>query len=236
MPPDLSVAAAGPLDGMATPGSAALVALPAAWRAVLRGRPAAVEAAGSGFGAALPRQACRAVVAGAGRAALWLGPDEWLLLAPPAEGPALAAALARAMEGQPHSLVDVSDRQTAIEITGPDAAAALNAGCPLDLDPEAFPVGMCTRTVLAKAEIVLWRTAPATFRVEVARSFAAYAWSFLDGGLARVPGLNCGRRCKRLTNLANGRRNTPADRGSRVAHEDSCFLGRVDPQECFHHS
>ncbi len=146
---------------------------------MLRGRPAAIEAAASAFGAALPVQACRAVDAGGGRAALWLGPDEWLLLAAKGEGPALAAALERAMEEHPHSLVDVSDRQTGIEITGPDAAAALNAGCPLDLDPEAFPVGMCTRTVLAKSEIVLWRTAPATFRVEVSRSFAMYAWRFL---------------------------------------------------------
>ena len=74
----------------------------------------------------------------------------------------------------------MSDRQTGIEITGPNAAAALNAGCPLDLDPEAFPVGMCTRTVLAKSEIVLVAsTAPATFRVEVSRSFAMYAWRFL---------------------------------------------------------
>lgn len=178
MPPDLTAAAAGPLDGMAAPGGAALVALPFAWRAVLRGRPAAVEAAAA-FGAALPRQACRAVDAGGGRAALWLGPDEWLLLAPPADGPALSEALERAMAGDAHSLVDVSNRQAGIEISGPDGAVALNAGCPLDLDPEAFPVGMCTRTVLAKAEIVLWRTAPATFRVEVSRSFAAYAWSFL---------------------------------------------------------
>ena len=96
---DVSAVAAGPLDGMAAPGSAALVALPGMWRSVLRGRAAAVEAAASAFGAALPLLACRAAVAGAGRAALWLGPDEWLLLASPADGPALAAALARAMEG-----------------------------------------------------------------------------------------------------------------------------------------
>ena len=91
----------------------------------------------------MPQQACRAAVAD-GRAALWLGPDEWLLLAPQSDGPALAAALERAMEGKPHSLVDVSHRQTGIEISGLDAAATLNAGCPLDLDPDAFPVGMCT--------------------------------------------------------------------------------------------
>lgn len=180
MPPDPSSVTDGPLDGRAAPGGAALAALPPASRFVLRGRPGAIEAAAFAFGAALPQQACRAVAGGEGRAALWLGPDEWLLLAPPGEGPALAAALERAMEGHPHALADVSHRQAGIGISGPDAAAALNAGCPLDLDAAAFPVGMCTRTVLAKAEIVLWRTAPESFRVEVWRSFAAYAWSFLE--------------------------------------------------------
>jgi len=55
----------------------------------------------------------------------------------------------------------------------------LAAGCPLDLDASAFPVGMCTRTMLAKAEIVLWRTDPQVFRVEVWRSFVAYVSQFL---------------------------------------------------------
>jgi sarcosine oxidase, subunit gamma len=55
----------------------------------------------------------------------------------------------------------------------------LAAGCPLDLDERAFPVGMCTRTVLAKAEVVLWRTGVESFRLEVARSFVAYVSEFL---------------------------------------------------------
>jgi len=33
---------------------------------------------------------------------------------------------------------------------------------------------MCTRTLFGKAEIVLWRTTPDTFRIEVWRSFAPY--------------------------------------------------------------
>jgi sarcosine oxidase, subunit gamma len=33
---------------------------------------------------------------------------------------------------------------------------------------------MCTRTVLAKAEIVLWRRAHDSFHLEVWRSFAGY--------------------------------------------------------------
>ena len=60
----------------------------------------------------------------------------------------------------------------------------LSGACPLDLDLRAFPVGMCTRTVLAKADIVLWRTGQDTFHLEVWRSFAAYV-SGLLGEIAR---------------------------------------------------
>ena len=82
--------------------------------------------------------------------------------------------LEQALGDLPHSLVDVSHRQVGLVIAGPHAATVLAAGCPLDLDRSAFPLGMCTRTVLAKAEIVLWRIADDGFHLEVWRSFAAY--------------------------------------------------------------
>jgi sarcosine oxidase, subunit gamma len=135
-----------------------------------------MRAAGAALGMEILQTACRAVVNGE-VAALWQGPDEQLLLGP--DGLDLAATLAAALRELPHSLVDVSHRQTAVEVSGPQAAVLLNAGCPLDLDLSAFPVGMCTRTVLAKAEIVLWRTSAEVFHVEVWRSFAAYVTEFL---------------------------------------------------------
>jgi sarcosine oxidase, subunit gamma len=171
---DLSTVRAGPL--VAT--SPALRPLPGAARYILRGSSAVRAAAEQAFGLAVPATPCRAAAAGE-RAALWLGPDEWLLIAGEQAGEATAAMLRAALAGLPHSLVDVSHRQVALELSGPDAPALLAAGCPLDLDPGAFPVGMCTRTMLAKAEIVLWRNAPDTFRVEVWRSFAAYVSAFL---------------------------------------------------------
>lgn len=152
--------------------------LPRLGRFVFRGRPHAIEAAGRAYGVALPRQACRAALVGS-RAALWLGPDEWLLLLPESDAENCAASLMRALAGLPHSLVDVGHRHAAVEVAGPLATTLLNAGCPLDLDLVAFPVGMCTRTLLGKAEVVLWRLAEQRFRVEVWRSFAAYAWNFL---------------------------------------------------------
>ena len=135
-----------------------------------------MTAAGGALGLVISQVACRAAVNGI-RAALWLGPDEQLLTGP--EGADIAAMLAPALRDLPHSLVEVSHRQIALEVSGPHAAALLNAGCPLDLDLGAFPVGMCTRTVLAKAEIVLWRTSEAVFHIEVWRSFAAYVSQFL---------------------------------------------------------
>ena len=112
-------------------------------------------------------------------AALWLGPDEQLVLAPVADGEAVASQLRAALSTLPHSLVDVSHRQIAIEICGPTAQTLLSAGCPLDLHVASFPLGMCTRTILGKADIVLWRTGADAFHVEVWRSFAAYVTRFL---------------------------------------------------------
>jgi sarcosine oxidase subunit gamma len=98
---------------------------------------------------------------------------------PPVAHRKAALALQDALEREPHSLVDVSHRQTGLEIGGPRAADILNSGCPLDLDLTAFPVGMCTRTVLVKAEIVLWRTAADVFRLEVWRSFTDYVARYI---------------------------------------------------------
>jgi sarcosine oxidase, subunit gamma len=171
---DLSTARARPR----LTASVLLEPLPPATRYILRGAADVRAAAAVAFGVAIPALACRAAAAGE-RAALWLGPDEWLLLAPEGETLPLATALEAALRHLPHSLVDVSHRQTACRICGPQATTLLAAGCPLDLDASAFPVGMCTRTMLAKAEVVLWRIDAQAYRLEVWRSFAAYVSQFL---------------------------------------------------------
>jgi sarcosine oxidase subunit gamma len=137
-----------------------------------------MAAAGAALGLNLSDIACRSASAGK-QAALWLGPDEQLLLSPIAEGQVIARQLGAALSALPHSLVDVSHRQIALQVSGSQAQNVLNAGCPLDLHLESFPVGACTRTLLGKCDIVLWRTGAATFHVEVWRSFAAYASRFL---------------------------------------------------------
>jgi sarcosine oxidase subunit gamma len=147
-------------------------------RFILQGGPAARRAAGDAFGVALPEDACRANAMG-DRAALWLGPDEQLLLAPAWDAETIATQLESALSGIPHSLVDVSQRQVALQVNGSGASELLNSGCPLDLDPAQFPPGMCTRTIIGKAEAVLWRKAAAEYHLEVWRSFAGYVVDWL---------------------------------------------------------
>ena len=76
----------------------------------------------------------------------------------------------------------MSHRNTAIIVSGPGAANAINAGCALNLSLATFPVGAATRTVFGKAEIVLYRVDEETFRVECWRSFAEYVFGLLDEG------------------------------------------------------
>lgn len=164
--------------------------LPAATRLAFCGDATARAAALPVWGVEFSEEACRAK-ARSTRATLWLGPDEYLLLefGDGANGGVsggltdandMAAALDGAIGVVPHSVVDISHRQFALQISGPHATNILSGACPLDLDLAEFPIGMCTRTVLAKAEIVLWRTAEDAFHVEVWRSFAGYVTGVLS--------------------------------------------------------
>jgi sarcosine oxidase subunit gamma len=143
----------------------------------LRAGEAVLAQVETALGFALPQTACRSASQG-DRHALWLGPDEWLLLSAPED--TLGETLASALSGRPHSLVEVSSRQVALIVSGSQAADLISAGCPLDLGLSAFPVGMCTRTLFGKAEIVLWRTGEAQFHIEVWRSFAGYVSGVLE--------------------------------------------------------
>jgi sarcosine oxidase, subunit gamma len=160
-------------------GVAAVTMADPVCRLIFRGAPEAATAAGAAFGVVLTDQPCRAQQQGT-RATLWLGPDEWLLLASTDAARSIASTIAENLTGLPHALVEISDRNIGLIIDGPRSVEVLTAGCPLDLEISSFPVDACTRTLFGKAEIVLWRTSPHTFRLEVARSFLPYVIGLLD--------------------------------------------------------
>ena len=171
---------AAPLEGRtAGSGGTTIVPAEAASRLVLRARPQAIGPLSKALAIPLPQKpktsALSKAARNAGRVALWIGPDEWLVL--DRQGVDLVALCAKVKE--PHSAVDVSHRNTALIVSGAAARSVLNAGCPQDLSLQAFPVGACSRTVLGKAEIVLLREAADVFRVECWRSFSDYVFAFL---------------------------------------------------------
>lgn len=112
---------------------------------------------------------------------LWQGPDEILVLSPE-DSAALATRIARALGRVPHSCVDVSHRNVGFTLQGEDVTTLLSSAVMLDLDEREFPTGMVTRTLFAKADIVLWRRAPDRFHIEVWRSFAPYVLAMLAEG------------------------------------------------------
>lgn len=171
-----------PLDGRRVANTAVTLtpAAPAA-RVSLRAADDAIAALSKALGVKLPTAPkTSASDKAGGRAALWLGPDEWLVIDTAGGDPLADCAKAKPL----HSAVDISHRNTAIIVEGIGAEATLAAGCPQDLSVAAFPVGACTRTVLGKIEVAIWRMAQSTFRVECWRSFSTYAFDFLEEAAA----------------------------------------------------
>jgi heterotetrameric sarcosine oxidase gamma subunit len=147
----------------------------------VRADTAAAATIGMAIGVLLGTAPCRAVVV-RDRTALWLGPDEWLVLAPETE-----TALAQVPLAALGSVVDVSHAYLGIEVVGPRAAWCINAFNALDLDLHVFPAGACARTLLGKAEIILWRAEAELFRIEVARSYAPYVLQCLEEAAREFP-------------------------------------------------
>ena len=149
---DAALEVRSPLEGFAFPAGPrfTLSEAPPAARFILRGAEAVRVACGMAFGVEPPSRLGPAGES-EGRAALWLGPDEWLLIADGADAADIGGVLESVLEGTAHSLVDVSHRQIGLIASGPAAARVLNAGCPLDLDLKAFPVGFATRTAVRQS-------------------------------------------------------------------------------------
>jgi sarcosine oxidase subunit gamma len=107
------------------------------------------------------------------RAALWLGPNEWLILGPPHAGSEIVADLDASLDDLHRSVVDVSAQRLALEVSGSRAREILSKGCSLDLHPREWTTGMCAQTMLGKAQVILHQRAETT-GIAVRTSFASY--------------------------------------------------------------
>ena len=107
------------------------------------------------------------------RAALWLGPDEWLILGPPHTGPEIVREFDGALADVHRSVVDVSANRVGVELGGTDRFELLSHVCSLDLDPRVWSEGRCAQTLLGKTQAILHERAETTGML-VRPSFAQY--------------------------------------------------------------
>jgi len=146
----------------------------------LDAKGAAADAVGLALGLQLPLEPDTVVRAGE-LTALWLGPDEWLLVGPPGGERELESRIREAAGEEPVSVTDVSAQRTTVLVAGAGARGLLAHGCSLDLHPRAFGSGRCAQTTLGRTQVVLVaREEPsAGFWVLVRSSFAGYLADWL---------------------------------------------------------
>jgi len=129
-------------------------------------------------GLPLPHAANRVAVSGAVRV-LWLGPDEWLVVAD-GDAPDLLPRLANATAGRRAALGDLSSSCAVLQLAGSHSGQLLEAGCGLDLHPRAFAAEQCAQTLVARVPAILDQVSDApVYRLLVRRSYAAWLVDWL---------------------------------------------------------
>jgi sarcosine oxidase subunit gamma len=145
--------------------------------------PAGISAVREALGLDLPAPNRLAWASGRFPMAIWLGPDEWLLV-----GAAEPATLERSVVGATRdhggTAVDVSAHRTLLEFRGKGVRDLLAAGTSVDLHPRVFDVGSAAQTQLARVDVIVGRGAPDIYHVAVRASFARYLVDWLTDALA----------------------------------------------------
>ena len=118
---------------------------------------------------------------------LWMSPDEVLILLPYCEVAATLDKIAKAMKGQHHLAVNVSDARALLTVQGPFAREVMAKLAPVDLHPDAFGPGQVLRTRLGQIAAAFWMTDAQTFQVICFRSVAEYAFDLLAASAAAGP-------------------------------------------------
>jgi sarcosine oxidase subunit gamma len=111
---------------------------------------------------------------------VWLGPDEWLVNSLPGNESSLERDLNIALTDVHHSVTNVSDNSTIIQLSGPKARSVIMKGCAVDVHPRVFHSGSAFQSNLAAASVIMWQLdLIPTFNIMVRASFASYLWKWL---------------------------------------------------------
>ena len=106
----------------------------------------------------------------------WMSPDEYLLIVPYADVADALARLAKALAGEHHLAVDVSDARAIFRIEGDKAADVLRKLAPVDFD--TLQPGEIRRSRVAQVAAAFWKD-DTGFTLVCFRSVAGYVMGLL---------------------------------------------------------
>ena len=116
---------------------------------------------------------------GEGTGALWMSPDELLLLCPYEEARQRADELAEALSGEHALAVNVSDARAVFRVQGAALRDVIAKLAPVDMAPGAFAPGELRRTRFAQVAAAFWMDDAESARIVCFRSVAEYMFGIL---------------------------------------------------------
>lgn len=137
---------------------------------------AIAKAVNDATGAAIPAQ--RRVETGAEGLAIWMSPDELLLVVDYATVAQTVTALETALAGEFALAVNVSDARAVFTLKGAQARDVLAKVCPVDFAD--FAEGEVRRTRAAQVAAAIWRGADDEWTLVCFRSVAQYMFDLLS--------------------------------------------------------
>lgn len=153
----------------------------------LRATPgtASAQALESALGITLPKQIGEVTGDEAGLYALWLGPDEFLVVdVARRQRPGETLIAEASLEGLPGQAVDLSANRTILELTGSKAREVLEKSVRTDLHPRVFGVGTAISTQLGPVPVIVHHSAEFEYRIYPRASFADFTVRWLLDGMA----------------------------------------------------
>lgn len=127
------------------------------------------------LGISLPDRHGRTTGAADGLHAVWLAPDEHLVVdVSRKQVPGEVERDAVALEGLPGQILDLSANRAVLELEGSCAREVLEKGCHIDLHPREFPVSAAVSTLLGPVPVILHRAGEFRYRILPRSSFATF--------------------------------------------------------------
>jgi sarcosine oxidase subunit gamma len=119
-----------------------------------------------------------------GRLALWLGPDQWLLVSESESAAQLIESCTQALSGVLHLLVDASAALSCVRFSGAKSRQLLAMGSGLDWFGDVLSPGHATRTRLARIPAIVHIADADRIDVYIDRSHREYFGRWLERSMS----------------------------------------------------